>query len=81
MSISLKFHGIHSFCEMKFSRSFTDKEFICGTASKIHGREVCRSREDGGDHTFPRGSFGAYVEKIRRMRCNFVEPPAFSFCS
>jgi hypothetical protein len=65
---------------MKFSSSFTNEEFICGTASTIHGREVYRSEEGGGDITFQRGSFGAYVEKMRRMQCDFVELPAISFC-
>jgi hypothetical protein len=79
MPISLKSHENQAFCAMKFPRSFTDEEFICGTASKIHGREVNRSRKDGENNTFRRGSFGAYVEKIRRMQCNFGEPQAFSF--
>jgi len=80
MSNSLISHEIQSFCAVNISRFFTDKEFICGTASTIYGKEGYQYKEGGGDIAFQRGSYGAYVEKIRRMRCDFVDLPAISFC-
>jgi hypothetical protein len=45
---SMIFHEIQSFCAVYYFRFFPEEEFICGTASTFHGREVYRSGEDGG---------------------------------